>query len=96
MRGFAGTGGNGYTTSQYRDLVNSANNKLKADENYKDAELVDATHGSLFEYDLSDMPDGLIRVDVAAIDHVDNQGFYDGGNNSSEYGNGYTSLFIVK
>ncbi|MBR3646062.1 MAG: hypothetical protein IKN54_06550, partial [Lachnospiraceae bacterium] len=80
----------------YRDLVNSANNKLKADENYKDAELVDATHGSLFEYDLSDMPDGLIRVDVAAIDHVDNQGFYDGGNNSSEYGNGYTSLFIVK
>ena len=83
-------------TGSYRDLVNKANDKLKQTDNLKDNELVDATHGSLFEYDLSAMPDGLIRVDVSAIDHVDNQGFYDGGSNSSEYGNGYTSLFIVK
>ena len=93
---YASQQNNTSVAGSYRDLVNKANDKLKQADNLKDNELVDATHGSLFAYDLSDMPDGLIRVDVSAIDHVDNQGFYDGGSNSSEYGNGYTSLFIVK
>ena len=94
-------------SGSYRNLVNNANDLLKQKENYEDSELVDASHGSLFEYDLSNMPDGLIRIDVAAIDLVNNNGFYDiynendtrykdGRNYSSEYGNGYASIFIVK
>ena len=88
-----------YTTGQnntslngsYRELVNKANETLP-----EGVEALDSSYGSLFEYDLSNMPDGLIQVDVAAVDLVQNIGFFEGGSNSSEYGNGYTSLFIVK
>lgn len=75
----------------YRDLVNAANAALPSG-----TDVFDASNGVLFEYDISDLPDGLIQVDVSAVDVVQNIGFFDGGNCSSEYGNGYVSIFIVK
>ena len=52
--------------------------------------------GCLLDYDLSDMPDGLIRIDVGAVDMVQNSGFTDGGAYSDEYGNAWASLFVIK
>ena len=52
--------------------------------------------GCLLDFDLSDMPDGLIRIDVAAVDMVQNSGFTDGGAYSGEYGNAWSSLFVIK
>lgn len=52
--------------------------------------------GCLLDFDLSDMPDGLIRIDVAAVDMVQNSGFTDGGVYSGEYGNAWSSLFVIK
>ena len=75
----------------YRELVRAANEKIE-DQN----DILDETHGSLYEYDLSSFPDGLIQIDVAAIDNVSNNGFFDGGLLASEYGNGWASLFVVK
>lgn len=86
------TGQNNTSLSgSYRDLVNKANSTLS-----ENSDVLDSSYGSLFEYDLSGMPDGLIQVDVSAVDLVQNIGFFEGGTCSSEYGNGYTSLFIVK
>jgi len=75
----------------YRELVNAANAALP-----QGTATYESSYGSLFEYDISDLPDGLIQVDVAAVDVVQNIGFFDGGNYSAEYGNGYASVFIVK
>lgn len=75
----------------YRDLVNAANAALPSG-----TDVYDASNGVLYEYSLAGLPDGLIQVDVAAVDVVQNIGFFDGGNCSSEYGNGYVSIFIVK
>ena len=52
--------------------------------------------GCLLDFDLSDLPDGLIRIDVAAVDMVQNSGFTDGGVYSGEYGNAWSSLFVIK
>ncbi len=51
--------------------------------------------GTLFSYDISDYPDGLIRIDVALADSVGNFGFDDNCTNA-ENDNGYKSVFIVK
>ncbi|MCR4952663.1 MAG: Ig-like domain-containing protein, partial [Treponema sp.] len=76
----------------YLNLVKSAD-----DNRAEGLDTLSASYGSLFEYDeLSKMPDGLIQIDVAAVDIVQNIGFFEGGNCSDEYGNGYASLFIVK
>ena len=73
----------------FRDLVKNA---------YSEASLSTVEYfGALFEYDLSEMPDGLIQVDVAAQDQVNNFGFTQEAEiYSSEYGNAYATLFIVK
>ena len=78
-------------SGSYRDLVNAANAALPSG-----TDVYDASNGVLYEYDISDLPDGLIQVDVSAVDVVQNIGFFDGGSCSSEYGNGYVSIFIVK
>lgn len=52
--------------------------------------------GCLFEYDLSDLEDGLIQIDVAAEDNVGNNGFYEDEAISNVNGNGYASIFVVK
>ncbi|MBO4859093.1 MAG: hypothetical protein J5527_11330 [Treponema sp.] len=78
-------------SGSYRDLVNNANAMLP-----EGSDTLDSSYGTLFEYDISKMPDGLIQVDVAAVDQVGNIGFFDGGNESTEYGNAWTTLFIVK
>ena len=73
----------------FRELVKKA---------YSEASISNVEYfGSLFEYDLSKMPDGLIQVDVAAQDLVNNFGFSkEAESYSSEYGNAWTTLFIVK
>lgn len=53
------------------------------------------TTGTLFSYDITDYPDGLIRIDVALADSVGNFGFDDNCTNP-ENDNGYKSVFIVK
>lgn len=53
------------------------------------------TTGTLFSYDITDYPDGLIRIDVALTDSVGNFGFDDNCTNP-ENDNGYKSVFIVK
>ena len=78
-------------SGSYRDLVNNANAMLP-----EGSDTLDSSYGTLFEYDISKMPDGLIKVDVAAVDQVGNIGFFDGGTESTEYGNAWTTLFIVK
>ncbi len=78
-------------TGAYRNLINGVNNLIPGTEND-----LDADKGCLFDYDLSSMPDGLIRIDIAAVDMVQNSGFADGGSYSEEYGDGYASIFVVK
>lgn len=75
----------------YKNLVDSINAGI-SDADQKLAN----DKGCLYEYDVSSLPDGLIRIDIAAVDMVQNSGFADGGELSEEYGNGYASLFIVK
>ena len=75
----------------YKNLVDSINAGISdADQRLANDK------GCLYEYDVSSLPDGLIRIDIAAVDMVQNSGFADGGELSEEYGNGYASLFIVK
>lgn len=54
--------------------------------------------GSIFTYDLSSLPDGLIKVDVWAIDMNSNSGYdlSNGGEHYDIYDNGYKSIFVVK
>lgn len=67
---------------------------LTSEQNARLAE--DKVHGALYEIDLASLPDGLIRVDVASIDSVQNNGFLNGGIHAAEYGNGFASVFVVK
>ncbi|WP_207106100.1 Ig-like domain-containing protein [Treponema zioleckii] len=53
------------------------------------------TTGFLFCYDLSDYPDGLYRIDVAAVDTIGNSGF-DANCYNKEIGNYYRSIYVVK
>ncbi len=75
----------------YKNLVDAVNNSIPGTEN----DLAN-NKGCLIEYDVSSLPDGLIRIDVAAVDMVQNSGFTDGGALSEEYGNGYASIYVVK
>lgn len=72
-------------TGSYTDLVKDSSDTTD-----------NSTEGCLLEYDLSGLPDGLIRIDVGAVDIVGNNGFSDGGLYSSKFGNAWTSLFVVK
>lgn len=81
----------GNTTSikdkSYKQLVEYAK---------KDDSTLDGTKGCLYEYDLSAFPDGLIQIDVAAVDSVSNNGFTEFEDVSKEYGNGYATIFVIK
>ena len=79
----------------YKNLVHAINVKNGA-TSVSDPGYIPEDKGFLFEYDLSSLPDGLIRVDVFAVDMVQNSGLSTGGELSEEYGNGYASLFVVK
>ena len=83
-----------------KNSITKANAKLEARDANKDKDekrkLLDYSYGTLVEYDLADLPDGLIQVDVAAVDVVQNNGFFDGGSYSDEYGNAWASIFVVK
>lgn len=75
----------------YADLITAAN------ANLPDNAKLNKSKGFLFTYeDFNDFEDGLIRIDIGAVDAVGNTGFGDGGAYSSEYGNGYVTLFVVK
>ncbi len=79
----------------YKNLVHAINVKNGATSASDEGYLAE-DKGFLFEYDLSSLPDGLIRVDIFAVDMVQNSGLAAGGELSEEYGNGYASLFVVK
>ncbi|MBP5601562.1 MAG: Ig-like domain-containing protein, partial [Treponema sp.] len=79
----------------YRELVNNENIRVFGEE--KGNIVVDSSHGCLYECDLSNLEDGLIQIDVAAVDVVNKNGFYDSSDDlASEYGNGWTTLFVIK
>ena len=75
----------------YKNLVQAINETIPGTENDFAVD-----KGCLLDFDLSDLPDGLIRIDVAAVDMVQNSGFTDGGAYSDEYGNAWASLFVIK
>lgn len=75
----------------YKNLIQTVNGQIPGTDNDFAED-----KGCLYTFDLSSLPDGLIRVDVAAVDMVQNNGFSDGGALSAEYGNGYATLFVVK
>lgn len=77
-----------FAGKKYSDLIDSTNAKYSMSLN--------KSKGFLFDYDLSSLGDGLIRIDIAAADSVGNSGFGSGGQYSSEYGNGYATIFVVK
>lgn len=77
----------------YKNLVDAVNATIPDN---RASERLDNNKGCLIEYDVSSLPDGLIRIDVAAVDMVQNSGFTDGGALSEEYGNGYASIYVVK
>lgn len=52
------------------------------------------TSGTLFTYDLSRLDDGLVKIDLWAVDMVGNSG--DSESYTGTYDNGYRSIFVVK
>lgn len=80
-------------TGSYSSLVHAINETIPGTDN----DLAE-DKGCLIEYDLSSMPDGLIEIQVAAVDTIQNNGFDEaaGGQYASTYGNGWASLFVVK
>lgn len=52
------------------------------------------TSGTLFTYDLSTLDDGLIKIDLWAVDMVGNSG--DTEAYAGTYDNGYRSIFVIK
>ena len=56
--------------------------------------LPNTTGGTLFTYDLRGLPDGLIKIDIWAIDMVGNSGETEPYANT--HNNGYRSIFVVK
>lgn len=58
--------------------------------------------GCILIYDIIDedyitsLPDGLVQIDVAAVDNVSNEGFYEDAETMKNQGNGWATLFIVK
>ncbi len=53
------------------------------------------TGGTLFTYDLEGLPDGLIKIDIWAVDMVGNSGDTE-SYVKQEYNNNYRSIFVVK
>ena len=51
--------------------------------------------GTLFTYDLRHLPDGLIKIDIWAVDMVGNSGETE-SYVKQEYNNNYRSIFVVK
>ena len=82
-------------TKNYEALVNALNenNVFGANGN---------AVGCILVYDLIDeegkhlVPDGIVQIDVAAIDNVGNDGFNEAADVSKVQGNGYASIFVVK
>ena len=52
--------------------------------------------GTLFTYGLDDLADGLIKIDLWAVDMVGNSGITEQNDYIAEYNNGYRSIFVVK
>ena len=54
--------------------------------------------GCLFVYDMAsiNVPDGLIQIDVAAIDNISNNGYTEYTDYTEQLGNGWASVFVVK
>lgn len=54
--------------------------------------------GTIFSYDVSSLPDGLIKINVWAIDMTGNSGGPNdlGAPNIAKHDNGYKSIFVVK
>ncbi|MBR3645911.1 MAG: Ig-like domain-containing protein, partial [Lachnospiraceae bacterium] len=52
-------------------------------------------NGTLFTYDLRSLPDGLIKIDIWAVDMVGNSGETE-SYVKQEYNNNYRSIFVVK
>lgn len=54
--------------------------------------------GEIFSYDVSNLPDGLIKIDVWAVDMTGNSGedLEKGGKFYNNYDNGFKSIFVVK
>ncbi len=52
-------------------------------------------NGTLFTYDLRSLPDGLIKIDLWAVDMVGNSGETE-SYVKQEYNNNYRSIFVVK
>lgn len=64
----------------------------------KDKDGVKYTGGSIYTYDVSNLPDGLIKLDIWGIDMTGNSG---GPNDAgspyyTKHDNGYKSIFVVK
>ncbi len=64
----------------------------------KDKEDSAYTGGEIFSYDVSNLPDGLIKIDVWGMDKNNNSGddFSKGATYYKNHDNGYKSIFVVK
>ena len=90
------TGSNTTTTRAVEDVgyamgVMDANCQIKT-KTFE--QLISTGDGTIFTYDLKELDDGLIKIDVWAVDMVGNSG--DTEVYKSNYGNGYRSIFVVK
>ncbi len=81
----------------YSRLVQDEKNRLTAlgDDSFDDNT---SGVGCLFVYDMSsiNVPDGLIQIDVAAIDNISNSGFTEYTDITEVNGNGWGTIFVVK
>ncbi|MBR4631088.1 MAG: hypothetical protein IKO57_11735 [Treponema sp.] len=63
--------------------------------NSSDVAMYDNTHGCQIAYDVSDLPDGLIRIDVGVTDTIGNDSFTPVCVDNSK-GNYYKSIYVIK
>lgn len=62
--------------------------------NASDGVSFNAAEGSLYSFDISSLPDGIVKIDVWASDATGNDGLSE--TTYAENGNGYKSIFVVK
>lgn len=74
--------------------VNGAFETVTSTQQDSSGNAVPNTSGTLFTYDLSRLDDGLIKIDLWAVDMVGNSG--DEEAYAGNYNNGYRSIFVVK
>lgn len=67
-------------------------NNSEVAENFSSL-MPDKSGGCLYTYDISSLPDGIIKIDVWGIDMTGNNGL---DHSKSELDNGYKSIFVVK